>query len=254
MLFCVKILCRDNTVERKGDNMRVAICDDEEEFRQQIISGIKSYNPAFEIVEYTDGSGLVQAGEEYDLIFLDIEMPELDGMSTARQLRARNVDSEIVFFTSHEKYVFDSFDIRPLQFLKKPLEEERLVKILDTVEHALEAVEQIELALANGTCYIKVKDIVYVESCGEGLNIRDRLGTVYEVRRETIKKWMERLREKGFVRIHKSYMVSMFYVEVIGSSHIKLKGIETPLEVGRKYAKDFREQYLEFVRKNGRIV
>lgn len=234
--------------------MRIAICDDEKEFRQQIKSSIKSYNTAFEIMEYKDGSELLQAEEVFDLIFLDIEMSRVDGMTTARQLRARNVDSEIVFFSSHEKFVFDSFDIRPLYFLKKPLEEERLVKILTTVEAALEEVEQIELALANGTCYMKVKDIVYVERYGDGLNIHDRFGVVYEVHRETIKKWMERLGEKGFVRIHKSYVVSMFYVEVFSTSQIKLKGVEMPLEVGRKYAKGLREQYLEFVRKNGRIV
>ena len=100
--------------------MRIAICDDEKKYREETKNCIKEYNPEFEIVEFEDGSDLVKAKEAFDLILLDVEMPQLDGMTAAKQLRKQKSDAEIVFLTSYEKYVYDAFDIRALQFLKKP--------------------------------------------------------------------------------------------------------------------------------------
>lgn len=234
--------------------MRVAICDDEAIYREETKRGIKAYNKEIEIKEFSDGSELVKSGEQFDLIFLDIEMPVLDGMTTAKHLRRKNVDAEIVFLTSYEKYVYDAFDIRALQFLKKPLEKAKLLKVLKTVEKSLANEEKVELSLDGEKSYVKVKDIVYMESYGDGLFIYDRLGNVYEERRGTLKKWSERLSGKGFTQIHRSFLISMFYVERYGSNQVKMKGIDEKLEVSRRYASGFKEEFMEFVSKNGRVV
>ncbi len=234
--------------------MRVAICDDEAVYRDETKRGIKAYNQEIEITEFTDGSELVKSEEQFDLIFLDIEMPKLDGMTTAKHLRRKNVDAEIVFLTSYEKYVYDAFDIRALQFLKKPLERTKLLKVLKTVEKSLANEEKVELSLDGEKSYVKVKDIVYMESYGDGLFIYDRLGNVFEERRGTLKKWGERLNGKGFTQIHRSFLISMFYVERYGSNQVKLKGVDEKLEVSRRYASAFKEEFMEFVSKNGRIV
>lgn len=234
--------------------MRIAICDDEKKYREETINCIKEYNPEFEIVEFEDGSELVKAKEAFDLILLDVEMPQLDGMTAAKQLRRQKVDAEIVFLTSYEKYVYDAFDIRALQFLKKPLEKERLIKVLKTVEDSLAKEERAEFWLDGESCYVKLKDIVYMESYGDGLYIYDHMGLVYEERRGTIKKWAEKLEGKGFVQIHRTYLISMFYVERFGSDEVKLKGIEKKLAVSRRYAPGFKEAFLEFVNRHARIV
>ena len=181
--------------------MRIAICDDEKKYREETINCIKEYNVSIEIVEFEDGSKLVNTKEVFDLILLDVEMPELDGMSAAKLLRRRKVDTEIVFLTSYEKYVYDAFDIRALQFLKKPLEKERLIKVLRMVEGSLAKIERLELLLDGETCYVNLKDIVYAEAYGDGLYIYDRMGLVYEERRGTIKRLAEKLQGKGFVQM-----------------------------------------------------
>jgi len=234
--------------------MRVAICDDEAIYRDETKREIRAYKRDIEIVEFTDGSDLVKSDEQFDLIFLDVEMEKLDGVTTAKYLRRKNVDAEIVFLTSHENYVYDAFDVRALQFLKKPLEKAKLLKVLKTVEKSLTNEEKIELSLDGEKSYVKVKDIVYLESYGDGLFIYDRLGNVYEERRGTLKKWGERLDGKGFAQIHRSYMISMFYVERYGSNQVKLKGIDEKLEISRRYVSVFKEEFMEFVSKNGRIV
>lgn len=241
--------------EGKGDTrMRVAICDDEAIYREETRSGIEAYNSEIEITEFKDGSELVRSEEQFDLIFLDIEMPKLDGMTTAKHLRKKNVDAEIVFLTSYEKYVYDAFDIRALQFLKKPLDKAKLLKVLKTVENQLANEERVEINQDGETIYLKVKDIVYLESYGDGLFIYDRLGNVYDERRGTLKKWSQRLSGKGFAQIHRSFLISMFYVERLGSNQVKLKGIEEKLEISRRYVSVFKEEFLEFASKNGRIV
>lgn len=234
--------------------MRVAICDDEKLYREETKNCIKEYDASIEIAEYKDGSELLDARESFDLILLDVEMPQTDGMTAAKLLRKRKVDAEIVFLTSYEKYVYDAFDIRALQFLKKPLEKERLVKVLKMVEESLASVERIELLLDGETCYVKLKDIVYAEAYGDGLYVYDRMGLVYEARRETIKKWAEKLKGKGFVQIHRTYLISMFYVERFGSDEVKLKGIEEKLPVSRRHAAEFKTEFLTFVNKHARIL
>ncbi len=234
--------------------MRIAICDDEKKYRDEAINCIKEYNSSIEIAEFEDGSELVNTKEVFDLILLDIEMPDLDGMSAAKLLRKQRIDAEIVFLTSYEKYVYDAFDIRALQFLRKPLEKERLINVLGTVEKALAKAERIELLLENETCYVKLKDIVYAEAYGDGLYIFDRMGLVYEERRGTIKRLAEKLAGKGFVQIHRTYLISMFYVERFGSDEVKLKGVDKKLPVSRRYAPGFRETFFAFVNKHARIV
>lgn len=234
--------------------MRVAVCDDEKRYREETINCIKEYDASIEIAEYQDGSELLAAEQSFDLILLDVEMPELDGMSAAKQLRKQKVDAEIVFLTSYEKYVYDAFDIRALQFLKKPLEKERLVKVLKNVENSIAKIERAEFQLEGKLCYVRLKDIVYMEAYGDGLYIYDRMGLVYEERRGTMKKWAEKLTGKGFVQIHRAYLISMFYVERFGSDEVKLKGIEEKIPVSRRHAAGFKKDFMEFVNKHARVV
>ena len=84
--------------------------------------------------------------------------------------------------------------------------------------------------------------------------IYDRMGLVYEERRGTIKRLAEKLQGKGFVQIHRTYLISMFYVERFGSDEVKLKGVDKKLPVSRRYAPGFKEAFLEFVNKHARIV
>ena len=234
--------------------MRVAICDDEKRYREETKNCIKEYNASIEVMEYQDGSELLDTKESFDLILLDIEMPQMDGMTAAKLLRKRKVDAEIVFLTSYEKYVYDAFDIRALQFLIKPLKKERLIRVLRMVEESLAKVERVEFLLDGEICYVKLKDIVYMEAYGDGLYIYDRMGLVYEERRGTIKKWAEKLKGKGFVQIHRTYLISMFYVERFGSSEVKLKGFEENFPVSRRHAADFKTEFLTFVNKHARIL
>lgn len=234
--------------------MRVAICDDEAIYREETKKAILAYNKEIDIAEYTDGSELVQSGERFDLIFLDIEMPKMDGMEAAKKLRENKDDAEIVFLTSHDEFVYDAFDVRAMQFLKKPPEKEKIERVLHRVEQILAKEERVEFILNGQTCFVKQRDIVYIEAYGDGVYIYDCAGNVYEERRGTIKKWNEKLSGKGFAQIQRGYLISMWYVERFGTEKVKLKGVPRELEVSRRCAADFKKAFFEFVNRNGRIL
>lgn len=234
--------------------MRVAICDDEAIYREETKKAILAYNKEIAIVEFTDGNELVQSGERFDLIFLDIEMPKMDGMEAAKKLRENKVDAEIVFLTSHEEFVYDAFDVRAMQFLKKPPEKEKIERVLQRVEQIFAKEERVELTLKGQTCFVKQRDIVYIEAYGDGVYIYDCAGNVYEERRGTIKKWNEKLSGKGFAQIQRGYLISMWYVEHFGTEKVKLREVPREIEVSRRCAADFKKAFFEFVSKNRRIL
>lgn len=234
--------------------MRIGVCDDEANCREVTIQYIKEYNNDFEITEYENGSALLQEKERLDLIFLDIEMPGMNGMETAKELRRQKADSELVFLTTHNECVYDAFEVRAFRFLKKPLVKEVLFHTLERAEDELAAIERVDISLKDGMCSLKVKDIVYIEAYGDGVFVYDKDGNVYEERRGTLKEWTERLKGKGFARIHRGYLISMFYIERYGSTEVKLRGVETALEVSRKQASVFKKEFREFVEKNARVL
>ena len=234
--------------------MRVAICDDEAVYREETKKEILAYDAGIEIVEYKDGNELVRSQERFDLIFLDIEMPKMDGMTTAKKLREKGMDAELVFLTSHDEFVYDAFDVRALRFLKKPLEATKLIEVLKVVEKTIEEEEMLCIDSDDERCYVKLKDIVFLEAYGDGIYIYDCKGNVYEERRGTIRKWEMMLSNKGFVQIHRGYLISMWYVERFGTDKVKLKGILRELEVSRRCATGFKKEFFEFVTKNRKIL
>lgn len=118
--------------------LKIVLCDDDlayqTELRQMIIRVLfEEENVIFEC--YADGQDLIQAAESKeafyaDLIFLDIKMPCLDGMQTARRLRSMQIDSAIVFVTSHEEYVFQGYEVRAYDYLLKPVTSQRMEHLL----------------------------------------------------------------------------------------------------------------------------
>lgn len=88
----------------------------------------------YQIQEFTCGEDLVRAGENLDceILVLDIEMKELDGICTAKKLRSLNWTAEIIFVTSHPDFVFQGYEVRALNYILKPYESEKIVSVLHT--------------------------------------------------------------------------------------------------------------------------
>ncbi len=234
--------------------MQIAICDDIKEYRSAVRACIKAYNSSFEVEEYKDGNELLESNKSFDLLFLDIEMPGMDGMTTAKEFRKRRDDIRIVFLTSHDEFVYDAYEVKAFNFLRKPIENDRLERVLKMVEEELAEEITLKLEWKGEDCYVKLGDIVYLEAYGDGVYFFDRFGNVYEERRTTLKYWSDKLKEKGFVQIHRAYLISMYHIERYGADRVKMRGIENPILMSRRYAVGFKNEFFRFVANRGSVI
>ena len=119
--------------------MRIAVCDDEEEFRFQIRDMIdKIYNSMDVIVDiFSDGRKLLERFDAmpYDVLFLDIEMPAMDGITLAKKLRERSENVFLVFLTGHVEYALEGYEVNALRYLTKPVKEDKLREIRHGQKH-----------------------------------------------------------------------------------------------------------------------
>ena len=145
--------------------MRIGICDDQKEIREILTDKVKKYYPAEDIAVYSSGEELLAARKLPDILFLDVQMPEKDGMETARELRKRDRQMIIIFVTVTEDYVFQSFDVGAFHYLIKPLEEEKFEEVLQ------KAVRQVRERDSEGAGAGKERQSLIVTSKGQHITV-----------------------------------------------------------------------------------
>ena len=115
--------------------MQIAICDDESNFREELKKHLIEYKKdkrmQLDVYEFKTGEALCSTDISFDIVFLDYQMPSLDGMETARILRENNILCNIVFVTNYPDFVFESFEVNPYRFWKKPVEFEKVESLLN---------------------------------------------------------------------------------------------------------------------------
>lgn len=233
--------------------MRIAVCDDEKLFRNQTISCIKAYDKNYRIYEYKSAQELLRSKKDFDIIFLDIEMPGIDGMAAAKELRSNGIESIIIFLTSHAELVYDSFKVDAFRFLNKPVNPVAFKEAIDDATVKIISTEKLVINQKGKLHNANLKDIVYLEAFGDGTYIYDKRGNVYETSIQ-LKEWEQSLQEKNFFKIHKSYIVSLMYVKNLEDGKLELNYSNTVLTVSRRNLKSFREAYMEFIRSHARVI
>lgn len=159
--------------------LSIAICDDEARYVRQIEDFLREYlglrsELSAQIQSFTDGRELLcRVGEVggFDLYILDIIMPELNGIQTAKQLRELGDGGEIIYLTTSPDYAVDSYSVRAFFYLLKPLEKGRLFEVLDAAIKKLgeRRSEAVIVSTRCGSRRILLDQILYVERVGRGL-------------------------------------------------------------------------------------
>ena len=118
--------------------MRIAVCDDDRRIREILLREISDYVPGAEVICYKNGEDLLHAELIPDILFLDIEMPGINGIKLAEKLRGNGMDIVIIFISGEDKYVWQAFDVDALQYLRKPISKTDLT---NTLERAIQKVQ-----------------------------------------------------------------------------------------------------------------
>ena len=201
---------------------------------------------------FTDGCRLYEAGQQqpFDLVFLDIEMPERDGFWLAEQLGISCPETRLIFVSSHESWVFDAHEYMPLWFVRKGLLKRDMGRALQKY-FQVTARRKISYKIQGGfgAGEVLLRDIMYIECNGHTLIYKMSGGAEYSVY-GSLKSVAEELRDYGFLRIHRNYLVNQAYISQIEKQDAVLKnGAVIPM--GRDRKKGVREMMMEYGRKHG---
>lgn len=231
-------------------SMKIAVCDDEVQILEDMATEIRSLIPNGSVATFTDGMTLLKSlsSGEWDLLLLDIDMPELDGLEIAARLGGDCRRTPLlVFVTSYDELVYDSLRFHPFGFIRKSHFREEIGGMLLDCEKALQEKDRC-FTFKSGTENIKIPltEILYFESDGNYLRLVTR-GKEYRFR-DTVGAVESILAEQGFIRLHRGFLVNQEAVRVLGPEEAELVSGEK-LPIGRSYGVAARKRLLEYMRK-----
>ncbi len=214
--------------------MQIAICDDEKVFRNQLMKYLDKHIPLLEetygqiAVEYFDsGETLLCAYREskrFDILFLDLRMERVNGFEAANQIRMMDNRVIIIFITSLAEYVFRSFEYKPFWYMIKPITENSFIDVLKKALAEHQAYLSNEYAFKTreeGLERVNIAHIIFMESLSRQIKMHTVDGEYFfygSINREEAK-----LSPVGFVRIHKSYLVNVLFIQRVGKTNLYLK-------------------------------
>lgn len=236
--------------------IRVCICDDDVTITNKISTILdnisKTYNITMKVDMFYDGTTLMQniqkTNSYYDIMFLDIEMKDMDGLETAKRMRDRDELAYIIFVTSYENYAIETFSVRPYQFVLKPFDDNVIEgHFMDIYNRLLSNDECFEFKFNNTYYKILLKDIMYFESEKRCIVIHMADGKKY-VYYDRLDKIQNRINDSklDFWRIHQSLLVNTRFIKIKKFSEIVLVD-ETVLQISEKKRVVINQQYMKNV-------
>lgn len=231
--------------------LRIAICDDDKELGIELESMLneisKNTGEVFEISVFYTGEGLcdsLMSGSRFNLIFLDIELCEINGVEVGKKIRGELNDeiTQIVYISAKESYAMELFDIRPLNFLVKPLKIEKIKYVLKTARKVLGSSNQyFEYRAGNVNFNVLISDILYFESSGRKVKVvlKDEVNEYYGKLSEV----EEKIKNDDFFFIHKSYLINYNHVIEYSYEYVKMSNNEI-LGISQNNRKAVREKLL----------
>jgi two-component system, LytTR family, response regulator len=236
----------------------VVIVDDERLARRELRTLLEDAHAEHvyvvgEAASVADAARLVHATDA-DVVFLDIQLAGEMGMDLLPLLGA---DVDVVFVTAYDEYTLRAFEVNAVDYLLKPVVPERLAMTVSRLVAALPAAasreivgydDRLFLRLGDERAFVRVRDIMAIEADGDGSTLRLAPHLARKASGKSLREWEQRLPDRQFVRIHRSTVVNLEYVERLeswshASQRVYLRGLPEPLTMSRRYAARIRERF-----------
>lgn len=234
----------DLIMQRKQD-MIIGICDDENVMREAeekiCRSIIQNYgDDIVQIETLSDGKEVLEG--EYDILILDIEMEDVDGIAVKNYFQNRKKDTIIIFVTSHDEMMSQAFGVNVMGFVTKKYLDSQLPVMLDNAIKRVINTVNIDGIDSRNICYIQAEHVYNI------LHLKDN--SEMSVRRSSTE--LESvLVGVGFVRVHRTYIVNMAYVDKIKDKTIVVNGDEIP--VSSRLKSKIKKEYSQYCKENARF-
>ncbi len=228
--------------------MRVALCDDEHFFRNELYSMISEYAKFKHISiiceNYSSGRELLPHAGEYDIIFMDYQMNDLNGLDTSRKIRAYNNGCVIIFVSAYPEIAMDTFEVNTFRFLCKPIKKEKFFKAMDDYINTLDCDNLLVIKSDDIIYKLKTSEIIYLEAKSKHCIIRTS-DNIYEVATH-LKNIEKQLPPEKFARCQRSYVAGFSHIKKHTSQEIIFDNGEKA-DIGKKYLSAFKNAFQEYI-------
>lgn len=224
--------------------MEIAICDDNVFFVNDIKQKLMSLLPSDTVYKtFLSGNAFLEAHCDADFLFLDIEMPGIDGIELMDILSDSNSRTHIIYMTNYDERMREAFGNKVIGFLSKPVDIEQLKIILNKM-NKLENRKYYEFDFGTKHIVVPIEDILFIDSDDKYTYINTRDNERYCVRK-SMKEWVEYLPQNLFCRINRSYIVNFELCEK-NLSKIHLPGNKI-VEVSRINKEKVKKSYTKYL-------
>ncbi|RDU24892.1 LytR/AlgR family response regulator transcription factor [Anaerosacchariphilus polymeriproducens] len=231
--------------------MRILICDDDSLISKQLCEYIQDYFKHTnancpEIFCFTNGESLLADQGEKDILFLDVEMPGLNGIYTGSELKKRNNNIIIFIVTSYLKYLDDAMRIQVFRYLFKPLDKKRFENNMkDALNLYNTSMIKLPIETKQGVHTILTSDIIFVEAQGRRVIIHTEKNDYESI--HNMKYWLDSLPRNNFFQTHRSFIINMEHVSNFDHSLIHLAENQYDAYLTRRKYKSFKDAYLLYL-------
>ncbi|MCD7738095.1 MAG: LytTR family DNA-binding domain-containing protein [Lachnospiraceae bacterium] len=206
--------------ETRGDNMRIALCDDDKMEQEQFIRALHGWDADRMPEIFTSGQELLEAAKvfpPFDIVFLDIYMPMENGVDVAKSLRKISPDSGIVFVTNSSGHAVEAFSVNALHYLVKPVTvngiRESFLR-LTTLRNSRRERSVLNISVGKDSYSLYMDEIRYIESANHATEILMQDGRIYRV--WTSLNELSGKLDGNFLKVQRGIIVNMDYIEQMG--------------------------------------
>lgn len=246
---------------RKMELLKIGICDDDVfalgVIKDAVSSILRQKSVPYEINTFQKAENLEREVKKYpfDLLLLDIDMPELDGITLAKRLKEQGESCDIIYVSNREDKVFDSLKVNPFGFIRKNHFMEDVPAVLEIYlkQRKEEAGLKLVFQTRETTVSVRLEDIIYIEGQRKVQEIyyqgQEEPGEV----RYSMQELEKELKDNGFLRVHKGYLVNYRHIRLFEKEEILLdNGHRVPLS--RRKAQDVKAAYMDLMQNEGNLV
>lgn len=223
--------------------MVIGICDDENVIRDKIekicINETKKCCEDVVIQKYSDGREVLE--KDFDILILDIEMEDVDGIVVKNYFQKRKKDTIIIFVTSHNEMMSQAFGVNVMGFVAKSYLDNQLQVMLDGAMKRVMNTVSIEGVDSRKVCYIQAEHIYNI------LHLENETEVSVRCSSADLEKMLEGV---GFIRVHRTYIINMAYVDHIKDKTVLVNKREIP--VSARLKSRLRKEYSRYCRENAR--
>ena len=235
--------------------MRIAICDDEILQLELLKHYVEKWaneegvNPSIELFQSAEAFHFEWLEDfSYDIILLDIQMAKLSGIELAKLIREKDEHIQIIFVTAISDYIGEGYDVDAINYLVKPISEEKLKECLNKAINKKEIQpKSILIEIDGGVHRIYEDSIMYLEIRGHDLFIyqEDKIISI----RKPLSEMEDLLSRDEFIKPHRSYLVALKYIKYIDSKKITLKN-RTTIPISRGNSKEVQKKFFDYFKRD----